>query len=39
MGTPSDGRRYPPDECCLKCGEILIGDEIKKGYCEECQAS
>jgi hypothetical protein len=39
MGTPSDGKVYAPDEYCLKCGDILIGDEIKKGYCEDCKKS
>jgi len=38
MGTPSDGKIFPPDELCEQCGCILIGAyEKSKGICEECQ--
>jgi len=38
MGTPSDGKTYPPDEYCERCNEILIGEnELKAKLCEDCQ--
>ena len=36
MGTPSDGKTYPEDVCCRRCGDILIGDEVQNGICDGC---
>lgn len=37
MGTPSSGKKFPPDVYCEDCGDILIGDEKKEKRCKECQ--
>jgi len=34
MGTPSDGKTFPPDRYCRICGEILFEDEYE--LCDDC---
>ena len=36
MGTPSDGKTFPPDVECKECGDILLEDEIEAGICDAC---
>jgi len=35
MGTPSDGKKFPPDKKCENCDTILIGDEVR--LCDDCK--
>lgn len=38
MGTPSDGKTFPPDKFCAQCKTILMGEEeLEVGTCEDCQ--